>query len=343
MEPISWNDMARFAQQPHGSYYPKNPPTPMSMAQHQIAPMSAAQQKQKYRIETHSKILPYVVRDHSWNFDSHDGTNFGKYKTDAPQAYAADVEYELPHPTNIPTEADPLLPCTPAEEIEWAQEKSAAAAAGLPKPDAWCESSVPDPDPVDADADQAATDAATAAENTGAEAAANGTVATPPAAGATAHKKTKANVPKSAHAPKAASTNPKSKAKSAEKEFEEKKAKKEAAKQNSAASKKTAETQAREIVTAPIKEKDMTAAIDHDEKSHASTKKEDEHPVDPNDVVPASHQDAPKPVPKKVEKILEIMKDPKVEAKKAGISAKLDTNANKTNNSPTVSKLKADS
>lgn len=135
------------------------------------------------------------MRDHSWNFDSHDGTNFGKYKTDAPQAYAADVDYVLPHPTNIPTEADPLLPCTPAEEIEWAAEKSAAAAAGLPKPDAWCESSVADPDPVEDD--QAATDEATAAENTGAEAAANGTtVVAPPSAAATAHKKSKANVPK---------------------------------------------------------------------------------------------------------------------------------------------------
>lgn len=191
MEPISWNNMARFAQRPHGSYYPANPPAPQ-------APLSIAQQqgksKQKYRIETHSKILPYVVRDHSWNFDSHDGTNFGKYKTDAPQAYAAEIEYELPHPTNIPTDPDPLLPCTQAEEVEWAQEKAAAAAAGLPKPDAWCESAVPDPDPVEED--QGAIDAATAAENAGAEAAANGTVTTPPSSGATAHKKSKASVPK---------------------------------------------------------------------------------------------------------------------------------------------------
>jgi len=60
----------------------------------------------------------------------------------------------------------------------------------------------------------------------------------------------------------------------------------------------------------------VTAAIDHDEKSHASiAKKQDEHPIDPNDVPP--HEDAPKPAVKKIEKILEIMKDPKVEAKKA--------------------------
>jgi hypothetical protein len=239
--------------------------------------------------------LPYVVRDHSWNFDSHDGTNFGKYKTDAPQAYAdGTIEYELPHPTNIPTDPDPLLPCTPAEEIEWAQEKSAAAAAGLPKPDAWCESSVPDPDPVDADADQAATDEATAAENTGAEAAASGTVVAPPAAGATAHKKTKANVPKSHtkvnNAKSNAKANPKSKAaKALDKEFEAKKAKKADKKSTET---KSPETQARDIVQAPIQEKEVTAAIDHDEKSHATiAKKQDEHkpeehPIDPNDVAP---------------------------------------------------------
>ena len=43
MEPISWNDMARFAQQPHGSFYPQDPYAPQSMAQHQMRPMSAAQ------------------------------------------------------------------------------------------------------------------------------------------------------------------------------------------------------------------------------------------------------------------------------------------------------------
>lgn len=328
MEPISWNNMARFAQKPHGSYYPENPPMPY---------MSAAQQhqKQKYRIETHSKILPYVVRDHSWNFDSHDGTNFGKYKSDAPQAYAADVDYELPHPTNIPTEADPLLPCTPAEEIEWAAEKSAAAAAGLPKPDAWCESSVADPDPVEDD--QAATDEATAAENTGAEAAANGTVVAPPASGATAHKKTKANVPKSLKG----GAHPKSKSsKSIDKEFEDKKAKKEAAAKKSAETNKSAEASAKAIVTSPIKEKEVTDAIDNDQKSHAAIKTKDdhEHLTDPNDIV---HEEAPKPAPKKVE----ILKDPTVEAKKSNKpakTAKKDSDANKTNNPP-VLKLKADS
>jgi len=185
------------------------------------------------------------VRDHSWNFDSHDGSNFGKYKSDAPQAYAAEIDYTLPHPTNIPTDPDPLLPCTPAEEIEWAQEKATAAAAGLPKPDAWCESSVTDPDPVEDD--QAATDEATAAENTGAEAAANGT--TPPASGATAHKKTKASVPKNVKG----AAKPKAATKSQKKATDDKKlSKKEAPKE--APQKKTVEQTAKEIVTGPIKE-----------------------------------------------------------------------------------------
>jgi len=266
MEPISWNNMARFAQKPHGSYYPENPP---------MAPMSAAQQQEKYRIETHSKILPYVIRDHSWNFDSHDGTNFGKYKTDAPQAYAADVDYVLPHPTNIPTEADPLLPCTAAEEIEWAAEKTAAAAAGLPRPDAWCESSVVDPEPVVDDS--AATDEATAAENSGAEAAANGTTAaTPPAASATAHKKTRANVPKAVKG----SAKPKSGAAKSQKKATDVK--------KSTETKKTPEKTAKDVVAAPIKDQEVTAAIDHDEKSHVAAikTKDEKHDTDPNDIHP---------------------------------------------------------
>jgi hypothetical protein len=45
---------------------------------------------------------------------------------DAPKQYATEVEYELPNPTNIPTAADPLEPCTAAEEVELANEKAAA-------------------------------------------------------------------------------------------------------------------------------------------------------------------------------------------------------------------------
>lgn len=123
MEAIPRNEMARFAQRPR----PAN--------QQQLA-----QQQQKYRIETHSKILPYVIRDHAWNFGNHDNTNFAKYKTDAPQEYSTEVGYVLPHPTNVPSEAAPLEPCTAAEEVEQANEKAAAHQQGLPDPEPWCES-----------------------------------------------------------------------------------------------------------------------------------------------------------------------------------------------------------
>lgn len=53
------------------------------------------------RIETHSKIIPYVIRDHAWNFDHHDKTNYYRYKDDTPEGYN-DQDYEDPHPTNKP-------------------------------------------------------------------------------------------------------------------------------------------------------------------------------------------------------------------------------------------------
>jgi len=192
MEAIPRKEMARFAQTPHNLHH-----TPQSVAQ------------QKYRIETHSKILPYVIRDHSWNFGNHDNTNFEKYKSDAPHAYDADVDYELPNPTNSPTEVpEPLEPCTTAEEVEWANEKAAAKTAGLPKPEEWCKSAVEDDEEEedDPEVDNSADDA----EREAAAAAANGTapiptdpVATedapdaPASAEATAHKKSTAKAPKS--------------------------------------------------------------------------------------------------------------------------------------------------
>jgi hypothetical protein len=70
--------------------------------------------------------LPYVIRDYAWNFDHHDNSNFNKYKADAPKEYSTEVDYDLPNPTNIPTDPDPLEPCTAAEEVELANEKAAA-------------------------------------------------------------------------------------------------------------------------------------------------------------------------------------------------------------------------
>lgn len=81
----------------------------------------------------------------------------------------------------------------------------------------------------------------------------------------------------------------------------------------------------------------MTAAIDHDQKSHSIIKTKE---IDPNDVVP--EEKAKHVTPKKVQEVLKIMKDPKVEAKKASSTSSKTSNANKTT-TPTVTKLKADS
>jgi hypothetical protein len=111
MKFIPFRKAARFVQMPHQDHQ---------------AHLSTAQQEQKYRIETHSKILPYVIRDYAWNFDHHDNSNFNKYKSDAPKEYSTEVDYDLPNPTNIPTDPAPLEPCTAAEEVELANEKAAA-------------------------------------------------------------------------------------------------------------------------------------------------------------------------------------------------------------------------
>ncbi len=74
---------------------------------YQVTPDSFAQQqvdgkaKGKYfRVETHSKVIPYVVREHAWNFDHHDNTNFERYRADAPDGYKEHIQWITPHPTN---------------------------------------------------------------------------------------------------------------------------------------------------------------------------------------------------------------------------------------------------
>jgi hypothetical protein len=57
---------------------------------------------EKYRIETNSKIARYNPRDHAWNMDQHDRTNFYDMRDDAPSGYKAHLVYEDPHPTNLP-------------------------------------------------------------------------------------------------------------------------------------------------------------------------------------------------------------------------------------------------
>jgi hypothetical protein len=52
-------------------------------------------------------IVPYVVRDHAWNFPLHDNTNFEDYKHDSPYGYREDLDFEDPNPTNAPLRKDP--------------------------------------------------------------------------------------------------------------------------------------------------------------------------------------------------------------------------------------------
>lgn len=120
---------------------------------------------------------------------------------DGPKEYSTEVDYVLPNPTNTASEPDPLEPCTAAEEVELANEKSTAKSQGLPAPEPWCKSSVEDPETPAEDDEAADSD-----ERAGADAAASGADApaantTAPAdAAATAQKTKKAHVPHKAQA-----------------------------------------------------------------------------------------------------------------------------------------------
>lgn len=71
--------------------------------------MSIQEALDRYRVETNSKIIPYVIRDHAWNFDHHDKTNFYRYREDAPDGYKDAVKYMSPHPTNKPVPPKVIL------------------------------------------------------------------------------------------------------------------------------------------------------------------------------------------------------------------------------------------
>jgi len=113
---------------------------------------------------------------------------------DGPKEYSTEVDYDLPNPTNTASEPDPLEPCTAAEEVELANEKSTAKSQGLPAPEPWCKSSVEDPAETPAADDEAAdADERAAADGAASGAAANTTA--PADAAATAQKTKKAHVP----------------------------------------------------------------------------------------------------------------------------------------------------
>jgi hypothetical protein len=86
--------------------------------QGQLQFMSIQEALDKYRVETHSKIIPYVVRDHAWNFGHHDQTNFYRYREDAPAGYKDAVEYRSPHPTNVPVPPKVIVDIKEKEEVD---------------------------------------------------------------------------------------------------------------------------------------------------------------------------------------------------------------------------------
>ena len=99
-----------------------------------------ADMKQRYRVETHSTILPYVVRDNAWNFDHNDATNFTSYKEDIPKGYEKDIDFTEPHPivTEDADGASKLVQCTADEEAEFKAAVADAKANDLPAPKATC-------------------------------------------------------------------------------------------------------------------------------------------------------------------------------------------------------------
>jgi hypothetical protein len=78
--------------------------------------MSIQEALDKYRVETHSKIIPYVIRDHAWNFGHHDDTNFYRYRDDAPEGYKDAIDYRVPHPTNVPVPPKVIVDIKEKEE-----------------------------------------------------------------------------------------------------------------------------------------------------------------------------------------------------------------------------------
>ena len=54
---------------------------------------SIAEEEALFPGETHSRIEPYVVRDHAWNLDGHDTSNFYDYRDDAPAGYKEMIKY----------------------------------------------------------------------------------------------------------------------------------------------------------------------------------------------------------------------------------------------------------
>ena len=48
--------------------------------------------KKYYRVETHSIIVPYIVREDAWSSDELDASNTTRYCSNAPEGYAIDLD-----------------------------------------------------------------------------------------------------------------------------------------------------------------------------------------------------------------------------------------------------------
>jgi hypothetical protein len=119
-------------QGPHSRLFPGTPAA--TLAQQEAAAAAA----EKYRIETHSIIIPYVVRDQAWNFDHHDNTNITAYKEDIPAGFKEGIKWVAVPVEEADAAGALLVNCTDAEEEELAAEIIANVAAGVPAPNATC-------------------------------------------------------------------------------------------------------------------------------------------------------------------------------------------------------------
>ena len=87
--------------------------------------------------DSHSKIVPYVIRDHAWNYDEEDKTGDKEYDQEtnktvqAGEAYRKPVreeEAEVAAKEAAANEAAPEAPAAPAAPAEGAEGAAAPAA-----------------------------------------------------------------------------------------------------------------------------------------------------------------------------------------------------------------------
>lgn len=78
-------------------------------------------------------ILPYVQRNHAWNFDEHDATNWKEYEHATPEATKDQVDIVSPHPW--PMKDDASADAEPEDEFKKCQADAVAAFKVARSPD----------------------------------------------------------------------------------------------------------------------------------------------------------------------------------------------------------------